>query len=317
MNVSTSTNAYATSSWESREEKMALYVKSKSSKRSNRKVKSYAANMVIEEPEDSDVLCGRGRGFFEHPGNRRMLAIIAQFKPEYQTASKIEKSAITQRVLQIILEPQHGGARPRFLKQAGNPKQGSVGGQWLQLCEKEIHKKIAHTLREQKTIVRLPQPTTKDGTSCSEGHQAPGLVRIVSDADSSSSSTLDVLKELRKKFEAKTALIGAVNPVSDDEASSSSYDHSETPVDFIDDFEKWQRTNNKSGRKDQSIAKKVVISRSEPLSFQQEPVFSEGEIDTLLHIVMDDELDEDDDAILDSFLDGIDLFSSIRSMCSV
>ena len=83
-----------------------------------------------------------------------MLSIISQFKSEYQKAPKIEKSAITQRVLEAILQPRDGSARPRFLKKAGNRKRASGSG-WLELCEKEVHKKIAHTLREQKTIKRL------------------------------------------------------------------------------------------------------------------------------------------------------------------
>ena len=131
--------------------------------KSRRCDKSFESDTKACRPRDTDVLCGRGRGYFEHPGNRRMLAIISRFKCEYQTASKTDKSIITNRVLHLILNPRDGTARPRFLKEShGSKKEKGVNGSWSELCEKEIHKKVAHTLREQKTILKMGNVAISD-----------------------------------------------------------------------------------------------------------------------------------------------------------
>jgi hypothetical protein len=86
-----------------------------------------------------------------------MLSIIAPFKEGYQMASKVEKTKIVQRVLELILLPNNGD-QPRFLRSDSHKKSKKVSC-WCELEEKEVAKKIAHTLREQKTIVK---PSTKE-----------------------------------------------------------------------------------------------------------------------------------------------------------
>lgn len=109
---------------------------------------------LILNPTDLDILCGRGRGFFEHPGNRRMLGIINQFKTEYQTSCKMDKNIIANRVLDLIVHPcSASGSTPRFLKKAVHKRGAASRNAWCELDEAEIVKKVAHTLREQKTIV--------------------------------------------------------------------------------------------------------------------------------------------------------------------
>jgi len=154
MNAEISTrNQFPRSFGKEVEEKVETSTIKAKSRRVNRTCS--AKEKKIDFPRDVDVLCGRGRGYFEHPGNRRMLAIISKYKPEYQMASKIEKSAITQRVLNLVLNPQDGSARPRFLKKETGKKKGGISSGWSELCVKEVHKKVAHTLREQKTIVKM------------------------------------------------------------------------------------------------------------------------------------------------------------------
>ena len=67
-------------------------------------------------------------------------------------ASKVEKTMIVQRVLELILHPNNGD-QPRFLRSDSHKKSKKVSC-WCKLEEKEVTKKIAHTLREQKTIVK-------------------------------------------------------------------------------------------------------------------------------------------------------------------
>jgi hypothetical protein len=267
----------------------------------------------IEHPGDMDVLCGRGRGYFEHPGNRRMLAIISEFKSEYQTAAKVGKSNVTQRVLQIVLGP-HNGVRPRFLKRGGTcsksttrkGKNGSVdtaGASWQELCEKEVHKKVAHTLREQKSIVKLSK------TAISET-----LRRAYAEDDDGRYYTTG--QRRRRRRTTKTSTAPPETPEFLRLVSDDSFAHELRPELADLDLESIDNlfTAEATGRADEGGASSsanapVFISSAEqqPLNFQQEPVFDEKEID-LLHTVLEEEVTND--GILHSFLEDLNLHNS-------
>eukprot|EP00934_Nitzschia_sp_Nitz4_P001539 Nitzschia sp. Nitz4//scaffold206_size41850//27157//28839//NITZ4_007425-RA/size41850-augustus-gene-0.62-mRNA-1//-1//CDS//3329541574//1539//frame0 len=127
-----------------------------------------------KSPCELDILCGRGRGVYNHPGNRRLLDIVASFKEEYRIARKKNKCKVVHRVLDIVLfgypEPAFGAkssGRGGFKKplkfwrraeEEGGETYSSVLSsnappQWVELSEIEAQKKVAHTLRE----ARLPQ----------------------------------------------------------------------------------------------------------------------------------------------------------------
>lgn len=111
--------------------------------------------MGSSSPSSYDVLCGRGRGFYNHPGNRRMLGIVAHFKDEYRLAKKLDKCKIAKRVLQLILkppedDPSRSGQLKFWRKGEDGASQSSsdASGQWIELSKAEAQKKVAHTLRE-------------------------------------------------------------------------------------------------------------------------------------------------------------------------
>lgn len=302
---------------------------------------------LVSRPRDTDVLCGRGRGYFEHPGNRRMLAIISQFKSEYQTASKTEKSIITHRVLQLILNPRDGTARPRFLKEESNgkKKERGVNGSWSELCEKEIHKKVAHTLREQKTILKMARITNSDcmgqldvctytpitsvNESC-EGDDycclgersqvsiphkslATDLARFVSsetyDNGALPMKVVDLQDELlldtvRSKVRRNQRLMTPdqscdastfdANPISDDEeATARRYTKDEGAGPWL--------------QAEPAYPGVGIITPpnepDEPLSLEQEPIFDENDLHNLLNTVLDDVHSEDEESLLESYLD--------------
>jgi len=101
----------------------------------------------VDKPQASDVLCGRGRGFYEHAGNIRMLAIVAGLKSIYQKESKAGKQRIALCAYEGIMNSKDG-TTPRFLKRVSDDR-------WCELQEMEIFKKIHRTLREQKKIVKV------------------------------------------------------------------------------------------------------------------------------------------------------------------
>ena len=68
-------------------------------------------------PLENDVLLGRGRPYQEFSGNKKLASIIQQRKEEYQTSSKLQKTELTNVILQEI--KASGG---RFLKKSDDGK---------------------------------------------------------------------------------------------------------------------------------------------------------------------------------------------------
>ena len=100
---------------------------------------------IVDEPQEFDVLCGRGRGFYEHPGNLRMLTIVAGLKTSYQKESKDGKKRIALCAFDSIMNPSDG-TTSRFLRRAPDNR-------WYELEDMEVFKKIHHTLRDDNETV--------------------------------------------------------------------------------------------------------------------------------------------------------------------
>ena len=45
-------------------------------------------------PEDSDILCGRGKWLSKHPGNARLCNMVDEILPEYAAAGRTKKSSM-------------------------------------------------------------------------------------------------------------------------------------------------------------------------------------------------------------------------------
>jgi hypothetical protein len=231
-----------------------------------------------------DIFCGRGVGFFDHPGNQRMLSIVQRYKTQYQAASKPEKYSITQHIVQII---QNTGDLPaKFLKQTGSDTDAT----WYELGDKEVHKKIAHTLRENKTTIKSCKESVQvtshkrkkreaDGTSddLPQAHAPKSILPTRTGSSDSSKPNLE--KESLDILTMVAKLNSSTVSVSDDEAS---HHPCRGPNEGDSFFE----------------------AEGEPLSFQQEHLFQECEIGSLFHAVLG--VDEQaDDLIFRSFLEDL------------
>jgi len=149
---------------------------------------------------DMDILCGRGRGAFEHSGNRRMLLIIAPHKQAYQLAPKVEKAKIARYVYELIVNQVDAvGSRPRFMRKVNTSEHnknkdscrtGDSASCWDELSKDEAIKKVAHTLREQKAVVnRSAMIRQKNMLHVNEQNQSQRFVEGESDNDDSESAT--------------------------------------------------------------------------------------------------------------------------------
>ncbi|GKY95601.1 hypothetical protein MPSEU_000521400 [Mayamaea pseudoterrestris] len=91
-------------------------------------------------PLEEDVLLGRGGRSNHHVGNKRYLAMKEDIQPRYIAASKAEKTAISQELVDRV--KSSGG---RFLEL------DPLRNEWFEITEIKARKKASQTLREINT----------------------------------------------------------------------------------------------------------------------------------------------------------------------
>jgi len=97
------------------------------------------ANLYVE-PNDNDVLLGRGGRTNNHPGNKKYLEAKDTMQARYLAADKNEKTPISQELVDIVK-----GWGGRFLKQ------DTTTNQWYEIDNLQARKKCSQTLREVNT----------------------------------------------------------------------------------------------------------------------------------------------------------------------
>ena len=100
------------------------------------------------EPDDEDVVFGKGRRIQELPGNVRYRQIIDSHLQRYNEASKFSKTEIAESIIRLIHES--GG---RFLKQAT----GANAAGWEEVDDLTIRKKVAHSFRARRNVLNKRQ----------------------------------------------------------------------------------------------------------------------------------------------------------------
>jgi len=95
----------------------------------------------IANPNESDVLCGRGGRINSHVGNRQFREVILSRKKEYlaKTTKKLEKAHIAAAIVNDIRSMQPPG---RFLKE------DVKSGMWYDIGDAKAFKKTGQALRE-------------------------------------------------------------------------------------------------------------------------------------------------------------------------
>lgn len=90
------------------------------------------------EIQPNDVLFGRGKTVVEHPGNLRFRSIVGVRMEEYEAASRLEKTCMTENIVQLVKD-----ANGRFLKR-------DDGGDWEEVDDETARKKVAHAFRNRR-----------------------------------------------------------------------------------------------------------------------------------------------------------------------
>ena len=98
-------------------------------------------SVVIETPEPSDVLFGRGRPYQAHSGNVRLHKIVDRHKYRYSQSRRFDKLAIVDQIVYEVKSKGDGGDAGRFLKRSDN------GEHWEEVTDDVAREKVAHALR--------------------------------------------------------------------------------------------------------------------------------------------------------------------------
>ena len=100
----------------------------------------------IYDPNNNDVLCGRGGRINAHTGNVRFRDIVVQRKKDYlsPTTKKLEKAHIAADIVRDIREKDPPG---RFLKE-------DPDGSWYDIGDAKAIKKVGQALREDGPDIR-------------------------------------------------------------------------------------------------------------------------------------------------------------------
>jgi hypothetical protein len=89
------------------------------------------------EPQENDVLLGRGGGTNNHSGNVAFRSIVARHQAEYLQAKKKDKVTIARRIVGLV--HKNGG---KFLRK------NTTSGEWEEVAEKKATEKTSQALRE-------------------------------------------------------------------------------------------------------------------------------------------------------------------------
>lgn len=91
-------------------------------------------------PGEYDVVCGRGKGSYNRPGNKRFRALVTQYIDEYtKSRNKLDKTMVLATIIEKVRSQDYG--RARFVKH--DKKNG-----WFEISDDQAREKVGHAMRE-------------------------------------------------------------------------------------------------------------------------------------------------------------------------
>eukprot|EP00980_Cylindrotheca_fusiformis_P017568 scaffold5516_cov105-Cylindrotheca_fusiformis.AAC.2 len=107
---------------------------------------------AVDLPSNNDVLWGRGKQIYWHPGNRVLRELVETYEDEYNGLSRDDKTKLTHRIVSVV----HGFSG-RFLK----PDKES--GMWMEVSDSEAREKVAHRFRRNRELaLKSARATDRD-----------------------------------------------------------------------------------------------------------------------------------------------------------
>jgi hypothetical protein len=109
------------------------------------------ANINSDTPLDTsyqpgcyDVVCGRGKGSYNRPGNRHFRALVATFLDDYRNAkTRLDKTAVLGRIVDKVhsLQDPHTKQAAQFVRLCKHSG-------WVQIGKDSAREKVGHAMRE-------------------------------------------------------------------------------------------------------------------------------------------------------------------------
>jgi hypothetical protein len=97
-----------------------------------------AKSVLVDSLQDTDICCGRGRGFYVHPGNLKFQETIRANLERYSTATS--KKGKIDVVSSIVSDLRDQGVR--FVKK------DTASGKWYDIGRVQAHEKTGHAIRD-------------------------------------------------------------------------------------------------------------------------------------------------------------------------
>jgi hypothetical protein len=114
---------------------------------------------------DADVISGRDKLAFTHPGNRVFRSLVIAHGHAYQAANFRKQKA---RIVNTIIDVIHNSGG-RFLSLEGSGA-GSIG--WVEMNQATTYQKVAHALRSSKPADQRSRPVNLSSASWSPSPSA-------------------------------------------------------------------------------------------------------------------------------------------------
>eukprot|EP00569_Conticribra_weissflogii_P007062 CAMPEP_0171339514 /NCGR_PEP_ID=MMETSP0878-20121228/7993_1 /TAXON_ID=67004 /ORGANISM="Thalassiosira weissflogii, Strain CCMP1336" /LENGTH=739 /DNA_ID=CAMNT_0011841441 /DNA_START=115 /DNA_END=2334 /DNA_ORIENTATION=- len=105
----------------------------------------YPLKDIVGPPHPHDVLCGRGGGSNNHPGNESFRELVNEVKVPYVNCPKREKPLIARRIVEAVRNQSPPG---RFLQKDMDT------GLWNDIGDAKAREKTSQALREGAPIIR-------------------------------------------------------------------------------------------------------------------------------------------------------------------
>lgn len=101
------------------------------------------------EPNEYDVVCGRGKGVYNRSAYKRFLAIVHAHVATYTSAkTKTNKSTVLNDIMEMVRQQNNGNVR--FVK--NDRKKGG----WFEISNDQAREKVGHAMREAIASLRDP-----------------------------------------------------------------------------------------------------------------------------------------------------------------
>jgi len=134
----------------------------------------------ICNPNEHDVLCGRGGATLRHPGNKKYRSLISSIKPTYLISRKEEKTAFSRSIVAAIRNK-----KGRFLERAKDQT-------WYDIGDAKATEKTSQTLREGQPELR--QKMINNGIIKDSSTSPPGSIDRMSSLHAMGTSAMSINK---------------------------------------------------------------------------------------------------------------------------